>query len=77
VIAHELAETASDPESNAWYDDHKPLGWENGDKCEGNFGTDVSTADNGSVYNVQLGGLNFLLQQNWVNADGGYCALKA
>ena len=26
---------------------------------------------------MQLGGKDYLIQQNWVNADGGYCALSA
>jgi hypothetical protein len=26
--------------------------------------------------NMSLGGLNFLIQRNWVTAAGGYCALS-
>jgi len=61
VLAHELEETATDPDLNAWYDS---AGAENGDKCAWTFGT-VSTAPNGAKYNVALGARKFLIQQNW------------
>ncbi len=70
IIAHELEEAASDPDLNAWYDTR---GNENADKCAWTFGTE-STASNGSKYNMTLGTRQFLIQQNWVNASGGYCA---
>jgi hypothetical protein len=70
IIAHEVEEAASDPELDAWYDTR---GYENADKCAWTFGS-TSTAGNGAKYNMALGGLNFLIQQNWVNANGGYCA---
>jgi hypothetical protein len=72
VIAHELEEATTDPDLNAWYDNR---GYENADKCAWTFGS-TSTAGNGSIYNMILGGRSFLIQQNWVNASGGYCALK-
>ena len=72
VIAHELEEAVTDPNLNAWYDRQ---GYENADKCAWTFGT-MSTASNGSKYNMTLGGLQFLIQRNWVNASGGYCALS-
>lgn len=73
IIAHELEESVTDPDLNAWYDKR---GQENADKCAWTFGT-TSTAANGSKYNVTLGGSGnkFLIQQNWVNASGGYCAM--
>ena len=37
------------------------------------FGT-TSTAGNGSKYNMTLGSRQYLIQQNWVNASGGFCA---
>jgi hypothetical protein len=70
IIAHELEEAATDPDLNAWYD---RSGEENADKCAWTFGTE-STASNGSKYNMTLGMRNYLIQQNWVNASGGYCA---
>lgn len=72
IIAHELEEAVTDPDLNAWYD---VRGYENADKCAWTFGT-TSTASNGSLYNMTLGSRQYLIQQNWVNASGGYCALK-
>jgi hypothetical protein len=79
IIAHELEETVSDPQLNAWYDG---TGAENADKCAWTFGTQ-STAANGAKYNMTLGSRPFLIQQNWVNKDAvstqypnaGYCAV--
>jgi hypothetical protein len=70
VIAHELEEAVTDPDLNAWYDF---FGNENADKCAWKFGTTYTVA-NGSKANMNLGGSDFLIQQNWVNASGGYCA---
>lgn len=72
VMGHELEEAATDPDLNAWYDQR---GYENADKCAWTFGTTYTVA-NGSKANMTLGGLNFLVQRNWVNAAGGYCALS-
>ena len=72
VVAHELEETATDPDLNAWWDQR---GYENADKCAWTFGT-TYTVGNGSKANMTLGGLNFLIQRNWVNASGGYCAAR-
>jgi hypothetical protein len=72
VIAHELEESATDPLLNAWYDTN---GNENADKCAWTFGSE-SFLSNGAAYNMTLGGLKYLIQQNWVNAGGGYCALS-
>jgi len=72
LIAHELSESVTDPDLNAWFDQR---GQENADKCAWHFGT-TQTAQNGSQYNVVFGGTKFLIQQNWVNASGGYCALQ-
>lgn len=72
VISHELDESTNDPQLNAWYDSK---GNESADKCAWTFGT-TKKATNGSLYNMTLGGLEFLIQQNWVNAGGGYCALS-
>ncbi len=72
VIAHELEESATDPQLNAWYDS---TGAENADKCAWTFGTTYK-ASNGSLANMNLGGHDYLIQQNWVNAGGGSCALS-
>jgi hypothetical protein len=71
IISHELEEATTDPDLNAWYDRR---GQENADKCAWTFGT-TSTAGNGSQYNMTLGSRNYLIQRNWVNASGGFCAV--
>jgi len=71
IIAHELDEAVTDPDLNAWYDRR---GYENADKCAWKFGT-TYTASNGSYANMNLGGRDFLIQMNWVNANGGSCDL--
>jgi hypothetical protein len=73
VIAHELEESATDPNLNAWYDRR---GEENADKCAWTFGPTITDPNTGGVYNVVLGGREFLIQRNWVNASGGSCAMS-
>jgi hypothetical protein len=70
VVAHETEETTTDMLGNAWFDTR---GYENADKCAWTWGS-LLTAPNGGVYNIVVGGKNYLVQQNWVNASGGYCA---
>jgi len=72
IIAHEFEEAASDPDLNGWYDRR---GYENADKCAWKFGTTYTTS-NGAMANMKLGSRDYLIQQNWVNASGGYCALS-
>ena len=73
IIAHEQEEAISDPDLDAWYDRR---GEENADKCAWTFGTKYR-ASNGSEYNFTGGsGTKYLIQQNWVNAGGGYCAMS-
>jgi phosphate-induced protein 1 len=72
IIAHELEEAVTDPDLNAWYDGR---GEENADKCIWTFGTTYVTP-NGARANMKLGNRDFLIQQNWVNANGGFCALS-
>jgi hypothetical protein len=71
IVTHELEEAVTDPDLNAWYDSR---GMENADKCAWRFGTTYTTG-NGAKANVTLNGVDFLIQQNWVNAGGGHCAL--
>lgn len=74
VIAHELDESVTDPDLNAWY--HTGLTGENGDLCNFNMGS-TFTAPNGTQANVTLGGRNFLIQQNWLNDGGGGCHIAS
>jgi hypothetical protein len=71
ILAHELDEAQSDPDLNAWYDNR---GYENEDKCAWTFGT-TYTVSNGSMANLHVGNRDYLVQRNWVNAAGGYCAM--
>jgi hypothetical protein len=72
IIAHELEESVTDPDLNAWYDSR---GNENADKCAWTFGTTYNAA-NGAAANMKLGARDYLIQRNWVNASAGSCAVK-
>ncbi len=72
VMAHELNETVTDPHGDAWF--HLNTAGEDGDLCNFNFGS-TFTALNGANANVVLSGRQFLIQQNWLNANGGGCAM--
>ena len=71
ILSHELEETVTDPDLNAWYD---TKGAENADKCAWTFGTTYTA--NGALANMKIGTRDYLIQQNWVNASGGYCSVK-
>ena len=65
VIAHELEETNTDPNLNAWYDSN---GAEDADKCAWTFGQNQSRAGNGAYYNMTLpalstGSRSYLIQR--------------
>jgi hypothetical protein len=62
IIAHEVAETVTDEDLNAWYFSN---GQENGDKCAWTFGTTFTC--NGATANINLGSRCFLIQRNWKN----------
>lgn len=71
-IAHVINEAVTNPLGNGWYD---LKGKTNSDKCVKTFGS-IYRAANGAPANMQLGPRDFLIQQNWVNVDGGYCGLS-
>jgi hypothetical protein len=70
ILLHELSEAVTDPDLNAWYDFK---GNENADKCAWNFGSEYTVA-NGAQANMKFGTRDYLIQQNWVNANRGLCA---
>lgn len=77
VIAHELSESATDPDVNssvAWEDDYA---YENSDKCAWLYGLPYLT-NTGSVANIKVGNRDWMVQQNWVLDDAGigHCGLK-
>lgn len=61
ILMHELEETATDPQLNAWYSAN---GNENGDKCAWVWGS-TTLNSNGSYSNYSIGGKNYLIQQNF------------
>jgi hypothetical protein len=68
TAAHEVNEAVTDPEGNGWMD---PNGFEVGDKCENGpqTGTQLGFAKDGSPYNQVINGHQYLLQEEWANAD--------
>lgn len=73
VFAHELSETVTDPNGDAWRTltgvAPKVEATENADVCAWTFGTTYA-APNGARANIALGGRNYLLQQNLVPQGG-------
>lgn len=72
VMAHELSETVTDPDLDAWFDS---MGNEVGDLCNFTFGPTFVNG-NGSQFDVVLNGRQFLIQQLWLNASGGLCSMS-
>lgn len=74
VLAHELEETVTDPQLNAWWVTSGPMaGEENADMCAWTFGTihcaNPSTGSN--CYNENINGKHYLIQMNWLNRSPG------
>lgn len=77
ILVHEMEETHTDPQVNAWRD-------ENADNCAwwtGYSEEDLYRTANGAMANVHAGNRDFLVQWNWVNASDieggrwdGFCA---
>jgi len=72
AATHELVEAVTNPELNGWF---FPNGYEAADECAWTFGTEQSLSS-GAKANVVLGGKQYLIQQTWVNVNGGYCAMS-
>jgi hypothetical protein len=51
VIAHEVEETNTDPNLNAWFDSN---GAEDADKCAWTFGQSLSQTTSGAYFNMVL-----------------------
>ena len=66
---HELSESVTDPDLNAWYTSN---GSENGDLCNYNYGTTYIVS--GVHANAHLGSRDYLIQTIWKNASPGFCA---
>jgi len=64
-LEHELSETVTDPDLNAWYNSN---GSENGDLCNYNYGDFNSLPkNNGASYNANWGKYFYLIQLIWKN----------
>ena len=75
-LAYAFNGTVTNPNGTGWYDKY---GLENSDKCEGNYGptwTVINPDGQLAQANIHVGPRDFLLQQNWVNARKGYCAMS-
>jgi hypothetical protein len=79
TIAHELAETVTDPEISAWYNS---VGSENSDLCAWTFGSNMQKLPSGAYWNVNLptvnnaGTRNYLLQRQ-LSASNSKCYINA
>jgi len=67
-----LSSTITNPYGDGWYDRYS---LQNADKCEGQFGQTYLTA-NGARASGRLGQRDYLIQENWVNARKGRCAMN-
>jgi hypothetical protein len=65
TLAHELAETITDPFGNAWFD---PSGEEIADLCLAAYGPNLGGAGNG-VWDEVIDRGHYYLQELWSNAD--------
>ena len=74
TLIHEIDETLTDPDIDAWYD---RWGSENADKCAWTYGSLTYSAHNGAPANVSIGGHDWLIQQNWIAGAHQGCALAA
>ena len=72
MLAHEINGIVTNPTGLGWYDRY---GLEAPDKCAGTYGPTYTTA-NGARANLNFGGHDYLIPQNWVNVGRGYCGLQ-
>jgi len=74
MTAHELEETNTDPQGGAWYDIQHDSVFENADKCVWLSGT-IYPVNGGTAYaNTNVGGREFMIQQNWEIGTYQACA---
>lgn len=71
-LIHEISETVTDPDLNAWYTSN---GSEVGDLCNFIYGT-TFLAPNGSHANHTFGGRDYLAQEIWSRANPVGCVLS-
>jgi len=78
VIAHELEESVTDPDTTSWINLSSWPGGENADLCSFTFPGPYhsGSASDPQPPDMKFGGIPYLIQENWVNAKGGYCAIR-
>ena len=74
ATAHELEESVTDPDGTSWINADFT---ENADLCEWTYGEPYHAGTAADPYspNMKFHEIPYLIQQNWVNAKGGYCAI--
>ena len=70
-IAHELAETVTDPNGDGWFYSDGTNSAENGDQCAWYFPVQAD----GTNYNIVVGDRKYLIQANW-NLKTKLCAMS-
>jgi hypothetical protein len=78
MMAHELEESVTDPFGASWINPNSGLFGENGDLCAWVFPgpSHFGSAADPQPPDMKFGGIPYLIQENWVNAKGGYCAIR-
>src|SRR5262249_35929767 len=56
-LMHEISETVTDPDIDAWFTSN---GEENGDLCNFNYGTNLPKTSSGASYNASWNGFSYL-----------------
>ena len=72
ILGHELSELITDPNFDGW---HTSTGSEIGDMCAWTYGPAYKTKT-GAAADIKLGNRDFMLQQEWLNANGGKCVVS-
>jgi hypothetical protein len=76
VLMHEISETLTDPDGDGWANIAADGSYtENADMCAWTWGP-LGTSANGAKTNIHLGSRDYLIQQNWLNAAGGFCGMS-
>lgn len=75
VIAHEVAETATDADIHAWYYDDGTNFIENGDQCAWYFPDYQTDPDTGALYNIYVDSMYFYIQAIW-NLQANDCTME-
>jgi hypothetical protein len=81
--AHEIEEAITDPDVSAYYtlgtdSQGNSYKWENEDRCVYQYGatytvTSQTTGAVGATANIRLQNTDYMIQENWVNVESGYC----